>query len=87
MPFYSYVSDDGDVQELFLLMSEATQEKEINGKKYKLQFEGSGNFILKGQGWASKGTATASSPKHGKEVGIKVDYDKKQAMKEAGEKV
>lgn len=86
MPFYKYVSDDGDEQELMLLMSEATEEKEINGKIYKLKFEGSGNFILKSTwGWASKGNKPR--PKKSKEVGIKVDYDKKEAMKEAGEKV
>lgn len=86
MPFYRYLSEDGDEQELFLMMSEATPEKEIDGKNYKLQFEGSGNFILKSNwGWASKGNKP--KPQHGKEVGIKVDYDKKQEMIDAGEKV
>jgi len=87
MPFYTYVSEDGDEQELFLTMSEATEEKEIDGKVYKLRPEFGGNFILRGRGWASKGTATHNKPRRGKEIGIKVDNDKKQQMKEAGEKV
>lgn len=87
MPFYTYISEDGDEEELFLLMSEATEEKEIDGKTYTLKPEFGGTFILKGRGWASKGTATANKPKRGKEIGMKVDYDKMNAMKEAGEKV
>jgi len=87
MPFYNYISEDGDEQELFLLMSEATEEKEIDGKIYKKVPQFGGAFILKGRGWASKGTATHNKPKRGKEVGLKVDYDKMNAMKEAGEKV
>jgi putative FmdB family regulatory protein len=43
------------------------------------------NFSLKGQGWASKNTATASKPQRFKEVGIKVDTNKKREMEAAGE--
>lgn len=86
MPFYTYMKDKTEI-ELFLLMNEATPEKEINGKTYKLKFEASGVFVLKGNGWPTKGTGLLSNPKLTKEVGIKVDYDKKAEMKANGEKV
>ena len=44
-----------------------------------------GNFILEGFGWASKGNK--EKPHREKQVGYKVDYDKKNAMREAGERV
>jgi len=44
-------------------------------------------FVLRGRGWSSKNNATASKPKHYKEVGIKVDNDKRKEMQAAGEKV
>jgi len=85
MPFYTYTDGEKEI-ELFLNMSEATEEKEIDDKIYKMVFEPSGNFILKGQGWASKGSALATKPKKYKEVGVKVDYNKKAEMEAAGEK-
>lgn len=85
MPFYKYESEDGEQIEKFQQMSEMSDYIEENGKIYYRLPEFSGGFILRGQGWASKGNATAGSPKHGKEVGLKVDYDKKNEMQEAGE--
>jgi len=87
MPFYCYINESGDEKELYILMNEATEEKEIDGETYKLKFESSGTFFLKGRGWVSKGTGLAPKPIRTKEAGIKVDYDKKAEMKAAGEKV
>jgi len=40
----------------------------------------------KGNGWASKGSSLLSNPKRYKaEEGVRVDYDKKNSMKESGE--
>lgn len=48
---------------------------------------GGSGIHYKGMGWPRKGTGLHSKPKHGKEIGIKVDNDKRKAMLEAGEKV
>lgn len=87
MPFYTYRAKDGEEIEEMFTIQERPDEIKRGNKKYKRIQEFSGNFVLKGTGWASKGNATASSPKHGKEVGIAVDKEKKKAMQEAGENV
>lgn len=84
MPFYKYACGDETIEELFSI-SERPDTVEKDGKVFEYVPEFGGNFILKGMGWASKGTALASKPKKGKEVGIKVDNDKKKAMEEAGD--
>lgn len=53
----------------------------------KRKITGGLGFCLKGHGWASKNTATASRPKKGKEVGIKVDNNLRKQMQDAGENV
>jgi hypothetical protein len=85
MPFYTYESEDNEKIEKFFSMNEFPEEIKKNGKLYKRVPEFGTTFHLKGMGWVSKGTGTASSPKKGKEVGIKIDYDKKQEMKRTGE--
>lgn len=86
MPFYTYRCENETIEELFS-MDERPDEIERDGKIFTYVPEFCGNFILKGRGWASKGTATAPKPSKSKEVGVAVDYHKRQAMKDAGEKV
>lgn len=86
MPFYEFEHKDEIIEE-FYPMGEAPKEIERDGKIYTYKPTFGGSFILKGQGWASKGTALASSPKHYKQVGLKVDHDLRNRMAEAGEKV
>jgi hypothetical protein len=87
MPFYRYIAEDGEEIERFFNMSERPEQIKEDGKTYERVPEFGTSFILRGSGWASKGTATASSPKHGKEVGIAVDKEKRKQMREAGEDV
>lgn len=83
MPFYTFVSKDGEEIEELLTMNELTDEIEKNGKTYKRKKEFSTNFILKGNGWASKGTVGIPNPTRSiADVGYKVDYDKKKEMEE-----
>jgi len=79
MPFYDYITEEGEEKELFLSMSEFKEEVEIEGKKFYFKPHFSGRFILKGQGWAYNDTATAGKPKHFKEVGVAIDWNKKRA--------
>lgn len=85
MPFYTYRAEDGEEVEKMFQMNERPDEIEIDGKLYTRVQEFSGNFVLKGVGWATKGNGTSPSPKHGKEVGIAVDQEKKRQMKNEGE--
>ena len=88
MPFYTYVSKDGEEIEKLFSMSERPDTITENGKTFERKQEFASTFILKGYGWASKGTGTAPTPKKSKaEVGIAVNHDLKKAMKDAGEKV
>lgn len=87
MPFYKYVAEDGEEIEKFFTMQDRPDQIEENDKVYERVPEFGTTFHLKGTGWASKGTATADSPKHGKEVGIAVDKNKRKQMREAGEYV
>ena len=88
MPFYKYRAEDGEEKELFQNISEMKNEIDIDGKIYKRVFESSGNFILSGMGWTTKPSADGlGTPQRYKEVGIKVDYDKKKAMEKSGEKI
>lgn len=78
MPFYMYISEDGEEKELFLNMNEMTKEKIINGKLFKLKSDFGGNFILKGGGWYSKNSYIPKKTKA--DIGIKIDHDKKAEM-------
>lgn len=73
MPFYDYFCPScGKVEEFFHGMFE---EPEIKCEKCNQTMKKGYTAIqyaLKGQGWASKGTATASKPKHFKEIGVGV---------------
>ncbi len=42
-------------------------------------------YFLKGIGWTTNGTADYRKPEHSTEVGIKIDYNKKNEMQAAGE--
>lgn len=84
MPFYTFKCEDEYIEEMFS-MTNIPKEIERDGKVFTYVPTFSSNFILNGVGWAAKGTALASSPKRGKEVGIKVNHDKKAAMEAAGE--
>jgi len=72
MPTYDYFCECGEEKEVFRSMSDTSDIVcEICGKKMKQGFTGM-SFILKGNGWASKGTATAGKAKHFKEVAVGV---------------
>lgn len=78
MPLYTYINKKtGEEKELFLSISEMKQEIEIDGKVFEKKPEFSGNFILKGQGWASKGKDLGTPVKE-TEQGIKFDKSKLQ---------
>lgn len=83
MPFYTYESEDGEQIELRQNMSDMTDEIEKDGKLYKRVPEFGGSFILRGQGWASKGNATAGKVKKYRETGIAVDTQKAGAYESA----
>jgi len=72
MPFYEFIYKN-EIIEKFFSMSERPNHIIKNGKTYTYKPTFGGNFILKGRGWASKGTALAPKPRHGKEVGVKID--------------
>lgn len=84
MPFYTFKHEEEYIEEMFSI-KDVPKKIERGGKVFTYVPTFSSNFILNGVGWAAKGTALASSPKRGREVGIKVDHDKKAAMKAAGE--
>jgi len=86
MPTYVFKHEDEYIEEMYP-MSEIPSEIERDGKVFTYVPTFGSNFILKGRGWASKGTATAPKPTLGKEVGVAVDNEKREAMKAAGEKV
>lgn len=86
MPIYTYRNGDEVITEMFPI-NDIPKEIVRDGKTYTYVPTFGTNFLLKGYGWASKGTATANKPKLSKEVGLKVDYDKKNAMEKAGERV
>lgn len=85
MPFYLYKAEDGQEIEKMFSIKDRPDEIIEEGKLYKRVEEFSTNFILKGGGWAGKGSATAPSVKKGKEFGIAVDTEKKNQMKRDGE--
>lgn len=85
MPFYRFKAEDGQEIEKMFSIQDRPDEITEEGKLFKRVLEFSTNFILKGQGWAGKGSATAPSVKRGKEVGIAVDTEKKNQMKRDGE--
>jgi len=86
MPFYTFRNGDEYIEEMFSI-NNIPDEIERDGKIFTYVPTFSTNFILRGVGWAGKGTALASSPKRGREIGLKVDHERKAAMKAAGEKV
>jgi|GEM_PF-3343239 hypothetical protein len=80
MPFYTYRAEDGsEVEKMFSMQNRPDKIKE-DEKLYERVEEFGTTFHLKGSGWASKGTATAPAVKHGKEIGIAVDHDKKREV-------
>jgi predicted nucleic acid-binding Zn ribbon protein len=87
MPFYRYVAEDGKELEKFFTMQDRPDSIKENGKTYERVPEFGTSFILRGSGWVSKGNEKADSPKHGKEIGIAVDKNKRKQMREAGEDV
>jgi len=84
MPTYDYFCTNcGFEKEYFHGMLEEPEIicdkcKEIMKKKVS----GGVATIFRGQGWASKGTATASSPRHFKEIGIGVPEVMKDVVSE-----
>ena len=87
MPFYEMKCSECDHEEELLLNITEDLSKiecDVCGGKMKTQIT-TGNFILKGFGWAGKGNR--QKPQYEKQVGVRVDHDKKNAMKAAGEKV
>lgn len=86
MPFYLFEAEDGEQIEEYMNMNEMKDEIQRKDKKYKRIPEFGGSFILKGAGWASKNTSDVGPARKTKaDVGVKVDYDKKKQMQEAGE--
>jgi putative FmdB family regulatory protein len=72
MPTYDYFCDCGEKEEIFHgMMEEPEIICKVCGKKMKKGYTGM-TFHLKGTGWVSKGTGTASKPKHFKEIGVGV---------------
>ena len=87
MPFYEMKCNScNHEEELLLNITEDLSKVECSecGESMKPQIT-TGNFILKGFGWAGKGNR--QKPQYQKQIGVKVDHDKKNAMIEAGEKV
>lgn len=79
MPAYDYVCDTCEiVTEITHGMFETPQILCACGKEMRKSISGGTGFQLKGNGWASKGTATVGSPKRTKEVGLGV----KQGMED-----
>jgi predicted nucleic acid-binding Zn ribbon protein len=86
--FYTYFCKCGKEKEVSHSIKEDPEILCECGLKMSRKIFGGCATHLKGFGWASKGTATAQlKPTHSTEVGVAVDYDKRQAMKDAGEKV
>ena len=88
MPTYLYFCKTCNTEkEVFHNMNDKPIIKCPSCKKdMKKDFGGGTGFILKSiWGWATKGNKPR--PTRSTEVGVAVDYDKKRAMQEAGEKV
>lgn len=86
MPFYRFKSKDGEEREEFFNMSELKDKINIEGKIFYRIPEFGTNIHYKGNGWTRNNTADLPSPHRSKaDVGVKVDYDKKKEMEEAGE--
>lgn len=84
MPFYLFENEKGEVIEEMFPINKIPEEIKRDGKVYKYKPSFSTNVIYKGYGWANKGH-TGTSPIRQREVGIKVDYDLKKKMEDAGE--
>jgi len=86
MPFYEMNCECDYVEEMLLDIT-TNLDKVICPKcgKFMKQKITTGNFILKGYNWASKGNV--DKPHRVKQTGYRIDHDMKNEMKLAGEKV
>jgi len=89
MPFYDMKCKNEECnyeEEIILNISEDLKDVDCPkcNSKMKTQIS-TGNFILSGFGWASKGNR--DKPMYQKQIGMKVDHDLKNEMQAAGEKV
>lgn len=83
MPFYTYENEKKERIEIFVPISEMKDEIEKEGIAYKRVPEFCMNYKLSWGGTRGSKLSDLGSPTRSKEVGIKVDYDKKARM-EAG---
>ncbi len=81
MPFYTYFCPhcNNEEEKFHGMFEEPTILCDKCQTPMKKKFDNC-SFILKGQGWASKGTATAGTPKHFKEIGFGVPEVMKDAV-------
>lgn len=81
-----YCIECENIQEIIIKDGKIEDVCEKCGGELKKYF-GSLNFQLKGNGWASKGSAHLGPPKRTKIAdGVKVDLNKKRIMEEQGYK-
>jgi len=88
MPAYDYVCDaceiDKEITHGMFETPEIVCEK--CGKKMRKAVSGGTGFLLKGQGWVSKGSGT-TTPVHTKEYGVKVQPGMEDVLSDDVKKV